>query len=121
MPSHEPFEVRSAIEGERFFRIVPTETPRVEDFSSDAEAGRHRTLRELGSIALYRGFSVRATLSQARGLAALLRHPYVAEIALTPEEGDDVARTLRTRGHHTLWVEAESVRRRVVAIHGVAE
>jgi hypothetical protein len=70
-------------------------------------------------MALYRGFSVRATLPQALSLARSLRKTHIAEIVLDWEEADAVARTLQTRGHHTVWADAESVRLRIRDVHEV--
>lgn len=117
MAPHPPFEVRPANPGETMFRILESESPRLEDFLSDEHVGRLRTLDETQNIAIYRGISVRATLTQARNLAKLLRKPIIAEVLLVAEEGDCIARTLHTRGHHTVWGAPERISQRVLRTH----
>jgi len=120
---HPPFEVRPADPGETFFRLLRGSEPQVEDFLSDEQDERVESLAATGSMALYRGFSVRNTLAQARRLAKApgLRREYIAELSLTWKEGDAVARTLSTPGHHTLWGNPELLLKRVMNVHGLTD
>ncbi len=118
----EPFQVRPPDSGAVLFRVVENVPAAEEDLLSDEQAGKHRDL--LMSAALYRGFSCRATLNQARSLGRLLedqrgRKQYVAELVLEAEEGDGVARTFKTRGHHTVWTDAALAILRVRHVHDV--
>lgn len=103
------------------FRVVWNDPPIAEDFLSD-EDNPGITRYALGtSVAVYRGFSTRATLPQARSLARrMAKHraeePLVAEVELTWEEGDAIARTF-SRGHHTVWAHPELISRRVIQVH----
>src|SRR5690348_3027090 len=106
-----PFEVRPPEPGEIFYRLCDADAPGASAFLSDEAAGRASTLARVANVALYRGLSVRATLPQAMSLARAIHKPFVAEIELTSGDGDAVARTLSTRGHHTVWAHAELVAR----------
>jgi hypothetical protein len=115
----EPFEVRPADPGEIVYRVLRGLEASVADFLPDELDPRSQTLARSGSTALARGISVRATLPQARRLARFLRRSHIAEVELTWEEGDAIARTLTTAGHHTLWAHPDLVFARVLAVHAV--
>ena len=102
-----------------FYRLCDDDPPGANAFLSDEAAGRASTISRVANVALYRGFSVRATLNQAMSLAHAIRKPFVAEIELTWENGDAVARTLSTRGHHTAWAHAALVVQRVRRVYPV--
>src|SRR5437016_407589 len=114
-----PFEVRPPEPGEIFYRLCDTDRPGADAFLSDEAAGRTSTIVRVASVALYRGFSARATLAQATSLARVIHKPVVAEIELSSDDGDAAARTLSTRGHHTVWAHAELVARRVRRVYPV--
>jgi hypothetical protein len=116
---HPPFEVRPADTNEVIFRVVDRRNPGPAQFRSDEEDGRTDALLRTQNVAIYRGFSARNTLIQATKLARLLDKQWVAEVALDADEGDCVAHTLTSRGHRTIWAEAESVSQRILAIHAV--
>jgi hypothetical protein len=118
----EPFQVRPPDAEFILFRIIEDIQAAEGDFLSDEWAGKARDLRT--SLAIHRGFSCRATLNQARSLGRLLeeqrgRKQYVAEFVLEAEEGDAVARTFKTRGHHTVWANQALAHRRVRDVHEV--
>ena len=115
----EPFEVRPPVADETVFRVLQGDEASAEEFLSDEQTGKRRTLDTSQSVAIYRGFSVRRTYPQAMSLAALLGKRRVAEIVLISEEGDAIARTLKTRGHHTLWADPTAIANRSNDIHNV--
>jgi hypothetical protein len=121
LPPHDPFTVVAAEPGETVFRLLEGPEATVDDFLTDEQTEKVDTLAATGSMAIYRGISVRRTLPQARRLARLLRRDYIAEVTLTWREGDALARTFRTSGHHTLWAHPEQVWRRVVQVHPARE
>jgi hypothetical protein len=48
-----------------------------------------------------------------------MRRRYVAEVALTWEEGDAIARTFSTPGHHTVWAHPDLISKRILDVHEV--
>lgn len=114
------FEVFPPGDGLIVFRIVSSDEADPNEFLSDEQDGRVQTLLRSNSMALYRGFSVRASLAQAQKLARVLDRRYVAEIELDWRDGDSIARTFRTTGHHTIWAHPDLIAGRVRAIHPVS-
>jgi hypothetical protein len=103
----------------RLHRIVRTDPPTVDDFTSDVARGRPPRSAEPEAVRLASGLSVFATLAQARAKAR--QYPflgaYVAVIEL--QEGGAVRweRTLpRSRGHHTVWDDPAELLDAVVAV-----
>jgi len=121
LPPHPPFSVRAAEPGETVFRLLDAADPIADDFTTDEQNQKVETLAATGSMAIYRGISVRRTLPQARRLAKALRRDYIAELSLTWKEGDALARTFSTPGHHTLWGHPDQLLGRVVAVHAVRD
>lgn len=124
MAPHPPFELRPG-ESESVFRLVETLSPTAYDFLSDEQAGRYGNPdTTIQSVATFRGFSVSATLAQARSLARLLRRhgrrvDGIAELQLLASDGDGIARTFQRRGHHTVWAFPDRAAGRVVRVHDV--
>lgn len=111
--------MRPAAPGETVFRLLEGPEPTADQFLSDEADGRSQNLARTQSLAIHRGFSTRRTLGQAITLARTLEKPYVAEIVLTWEEGDAIARTLSTNGHHTVWADPASISNRVRNVYEV--
>jgi hypothetical protein len=106
----------------RFYRIVMTNPPTVEDFKSNVERGKPLLSNDPRLRRLAEGISVSATFEQARNTAQTypLLGSFIAELAI-PEDAPFVTeRTLRAPGHHTIWGEPEALLRRVVTIRPVA-
>jgi hypothetical protein len=107
------------------FRLVSNGQPTGDDFLSDEAEGRIQNLARSGSMAIYRGFSVRATLAQARSLARSLQGRtgqafFVAEVPLDWSDGDAIARTFpASPGHHTVWAHPDLISQRVTQVHPV--
>jgi hypothetical protein len=106
-----------------YYRIVPSPTPTVADFTSNAAAGL--ALRPPDTPArrrLWDGISVYSSVRAAEASAARAgwrNGRYVAELALG--EGDPVLveKTLRDPAHYTVWGSPETLlalARRVVPI-----
>ena len=90
----------------RFHRIVRSDPPTLDDFTSDAARGRPPRNADPSVIRLASGLSVFATVAQARAKAR--QYPFLgAHIAVIdlPESGTvRWERTLpRSRDHHTVW------------------
>jgi hypothetical protein len=105
--------------GEVFFRILDGRGAVPANFLSDEQDGRVHNLPRTQNMAIHRGLSVRKTLAQAASLARVLGKDAVAEVEVTWREGDAVARTLSTRGHHTLWAHPDLIAQRVRRVHAV--
>ena len=116
---HPPFEVRPPQPDEVVFRLVDATTASADDFRSDEADRRRETVLRTLNVAIYRGFSVRSTLTQAMKLARHIGKPYVAEVVLESSDGDVLAPTLRTPGHKTVWAEADLIQHRVRFVHRV--
>jgi hypothetical protein len=115
LPPHPPFEVRPAEPGETVVRLMDGPQLDASAFLTDEQDGRVESLAATGSMAIYRGCSVRRTsFPQARRLARLMRREYVAEVTLTWKEGDAIARTFSSAGHLTLWGNPELLATRAV-------
>jgi hypothetical protein len=121
LPPHPPFNVSPAEPGERVFRLLEGAEPSIQDFVTDEQSEKTENLARSGSMAIYRGISVRRTLPQARRVARQLRRGFVAELELTWRDGDAIARTFKTPGHHTLWGHPDLLLSRVVDIHSTAD
>lgn len=95
------------------FRIVRHDPPVPEDFTPASSAGAPPHARRAVDPRLSTGISVLATERQA--LARARRYPglgtYVAELELPANV--PVERTLRTRGHHTVWADPDELLRAV--------
>jgi hypothetical protein len=123
LPGHMPhpaFQVRPPEAGEVVYRFLEGPEPQPEDFLSDEADLRNRAMVITENVAIYRGFSTRNTLTQAIRLGRLIRKRWVAELRLDADEGDAIATTFpRSRGHRTVWAEAESAYRRVNTVHEI--
>jgi hypothetical protein len=98
-------------------RIVLTDPPTRDDFSSNAGKGRRPRSDEPEVLRLWDGLSVYATLAQARRKAR--GAPYLGRYVATLRIPDRApARLERTRGpgHHTLWADPAAALGWVVAV-----
>ena len=101
------------------YRVVQRDPPTADDFTAPEQAGAPPPWRQAVDPRLLSGVSVTATESQAKRLAR--RFPalgaYVAEIELPPTAR--IERTLKRRGHFTVWADPEDLVRsvrRVIAL-----
>ena len=88
-----------------FYRTVRTAPPTLDDFTSLMAKGILVKTADPAALRLHSGISVNATEQQARNrahdmpwLGAFIARLEVPEGSMIRSE-----RTLRTRGHHTLW------------------
>ena len=90
-------------EARRFYRIVRGRRPRREDFLSARQRGLEPRDQQRHTPVLYDGISVYDTLGRARVTAQAFPRlgRYVAVLAIAPEAGIEVHKTLGP-GHHTL-------------------
>lgn len=105
----------------RFYRLVRSNPPTLDDFTSQKEKGIPMARPDPEIALLWDGISVYATEIQARNQAKAKPWlgSYIAEIAFS--EGDPIVfrRTGTGRGHHTLWgdpVELRALLTRVIAV-----
>jgi hypothetical protein len=103
-----------------FYRIVRASERRGEDFLSDAARGEPPPL-DPAQVRLHEGISVFNTERQARNKAEA--YPalgeYIAAIDLPDDAPVRYERTLRTRGHYTLWGDPIYLADRVISIRPV--
>lgn len=95
-----------ADEGRRFYRIVKTNPPTINDFLSAATRGQIEPVGLPEDLRrLWSGVSVYATAAQARRKArqSPVLGSLIAEIRLRPGVDFRVERTTRGPGHHTIW------------------
>jgi hypothetical protein len=88
------------------YRIVLTDPPTLQDFTTDAAMGRPPPSQHPDAIRLADGLSAYATLAQARNKARV--YPwlgrYVAMLDIPTISSIRFERTLPgSRGHHTVW------------------
>jgi hypothetical protein len=93
--SQPPFEVRPPEANEVVFRLVDRRNPGTAQFLSDEADGRTATLMRTSCVAIYRGFSARNTLAQARSLAKLLGKRWIAGLRVA-----GIARSRRARAYY---------------------
>jgi hypothetical protein len=112
---HPPFTVEPGDPERVFYRVTDSETAEFRHFLSDEQAGKEQALGE--NTVMYRGCSVSNTYRQALRIARLFeghdglpRH--IAEVSLAPERGDCFARTLKRKGHHTIWGHPDELAQR---------
>ena len=100
-----------------FYRIVKSPERRPEDFLSDAAEGEPTPI-DPEHARLHDGISVFNTEQQARNKAE--DYPvlggYIAAIELPDDAPVRFERTLRTRGHYTLWGDPQYLSNRVASI-----
>lgn len=101
-----------------FYRITLTNPPTVDDFASPQSKGRAPRDDNLETQRLWGGISVFATERQARNQAMdlPLLGSYIAALTIPDDAPVRVERTLRTRGHHTLWAEPSLLLRCIVSV-----
>jgi hypothetical protein len=100
--------------GQRLYRLLGRELPRLYDFTSDKDKGRPRAskLNEVEHV----GLSMWADADQA--IAKARRRPVaVAEITLATGLGLSIARTFETEGHYTVWGSAHDLLGQVSSVH----
>jgi hypothetical protein len=104
-----------------YYRIVTAAPPPVEDFASDAALGYPPPADDPVRFRLHDGISVYATETQARNKARAFADfgAYLARLAIPAGAPIRIERTLSSRGHHTLWGDAEAIRRCVVDVLAV--
>jgi len=103
-----------------FFRIVRTDPPTVDDFTSAAARGRRITAGLPEALhRLWDGISVYATVAQAQRKAR--RSPmlgaHVAELLVEEVGPIRFERTTREAGHFTLWGGPTTLLQSVVSVH----
>ena len=104
-----------------FYRIARSDPPTTDDFVSLLAKGIQVRTDDPESLRLHSGISVSATEQQARTRARDMPWlgSYIAQLVI-PETGPiRFARTLRVRGHHTLWGAPDSILACVVAVQPV--
>ncbi|MFN0073779.1 MAG: hypothetical protein ACKVVP_20045 [Chloroflexota bacterium] len=106
----------------RFYRIVRTNPPTTQDFTTHLALGRSLRRPTPEDQRIASGISVFATLPQARRHARKLPMlgGYIAEIEL-PDELDIRVERTGGPGHHTLWGDARIVLDQVRDIMSVSE
>ena len=106
-----------------FYRIVHTNPPTPDDFTSGADLGRPLPAGDAEIARLHTGISVFATPRQASTNAR--QWPRLGSLlaVLDIPEGGPIRweRTTQRRGHHTLWGSPADLVGRVVAIVPVAD
>ena len=102
----------------RFYRIVKTNPPLLDDFLSNQGRGIRPLDTKSLTLWVWTGISVYATSSQARRMAR--RYPrhgtLMAVLEIEPGAPVQAERTLSTPGHHTLWGEPADLLARVIAV-----
>ncbi len=104
---------------QRFYRIIPAPTSRLEDFQSDQEAGKPLP-RNPEYVRYWRGRSVYSTMEAARGNVAARkaraasrgeawREQYIAEVTIRPESPINYEQSGRNEEHFTLWGDTRDV------------
>jgi hypothetical protein len=104
-----------------FFRITLTDPPSLADFTSPSAKGRTPRDNDPEARRLWDGVSVFATETQARNQAKdfPLLGGYIAQVDVPDDAPVRVERTLRTRGHHTVWADPQVLLRHVVSVEPV--
>ncbi len=105
------------IQTQNFYRIVKTDPPTAEDFTSDAAKGKPFAHPDPSRRRLWDGLSFYATEAQAHRNARRYRTHGRFVAAVRVEEGDAI-RAERTLGpgHYTLWGEPTAFLARVVSV-----
>jgi hypothetical protein len=100
-----------------FYRIVQSALSRSDDFQSDAARDEPPPL-DPAQVRLHYGISVFNTERQARNKAEAypVLGAYIAAIELPDDAPVRYERTLRTRGHYTLWGDPTYLAERVTSI-----
>ena len=105
----------------RFYRIVTSIPPTLEDFTSRAARGKPPHSDDPRILRLEEGISVFVTLAQARAVAR--RFPVlggsIAEIVIPDGFPVNIERT-GGKGHHTIWGDPADIQRWVTSIYPVA-
>jgi hypothetical protein len=107
---------RPGAETRTFYRIVKTEEPGLQDFTSNRALGRPPRGAELANRQLWEGVSVdtsrRAATNKARkfGLGS-----FIAELRIPADGPVRFQKTLGS-GHYTLWGAPEEIKASVVSI-----
>jgi hypothetical protein len=101
-----------------FYRIVRSNPPTMLDFTSLFAQGVSVRTADAESLRLHSGISVSATEQQARNRAHDMPWlgRFIARLEIPAGSAIRYERTLRTRGHHTLWGEPAELLRCVVAV-----
>lgn len=115
---------------ESVYRLITVPGTITDSFKSAFERGvRRRWPSE--DAALHRGISTRRALRQAAKYAAVMNQGHevvrgqlppiasIAQIEVDGARGQAMARTLKSRGHYTVWAEADQLT--VIRIVSVAE
>ena len=105
----------------RFYRIIKTDPPRLDDFLSNQARGIKPPDTRSLTLWVWTGISVYATPAQAHRMAR--RYPrhgsLMAVLEVEPEAPVQIERTLSTPGHHTLCGEPTELLKRVVAVEPI--
>ena len=102
------------------FHAIRYEDPRLEDFRSWLAAGRIPSQRDAETLRIAAGVSCFLTLELVRMAAVRNRmpHRFIVELYIPNDEcAIEVARTMQTDGHHTVWVSPAYFMPRIVAVH----
>ena len=100
-----------------FYRIIKTSEQQLADFMSDAALGEPAPI-DPAHARLHDGISVFNTEQQARNKAQAypVLGSYIAVIELPDDAPANYERTLKTRGHYTLWGDPAYLNGLVVSI-----
>lgn len=102
----------------RFFRVVKTNPPSLNDFLSNVARGIKPPDEDAETLRLWLGVSVYATAAQARRMAR--RYPrhgaFIAHLEVEAGAPVRFERTLSTPGHHTMWAMPAYLITQVVAV-----
>ncbi len=105
------------------YRIVLTDPPTLDDFSSDEALGIAAVDDDPERLRLRSGISVYGTENQASRKAR--DYPYLGRYIAVLDVADEgplrVERTTRSRGHHTLWGDPDAILSCLVAVTPVTE
>ncbi len=101
-----------------FYRVVKTDPPTLDDFTSTAAKGRPLRDPSPEACRLWDRLSVNATEAQAR--RRVRQFPalgaYIARLELPDAPPVQIERTTRIPGHYTLWGDPVVLLRCVVAV-----
>ena len=89
----------------RFYRLVRSNPPTLDDFLSNREKGIPMARPDPEVALLWDGLSVYATETQARNQAKAKPWlgAYIAELSIAEADPITFRRSGTSRGHHTLW------------------
>jgi hypothetical protein len=108
-----------------YFRIVKTNPPQPDDFTSNRDKGLPQRGAEVGDPSLWTGISLYDSRDRAARQARRYRlGGYVATLDIpdsTSSDSDQVRKTLGDPHHYTLWGEPAHVLSLVVRVDPVSE